>query len=321
MKSPTDLTGTYIVANNPVSVLSGSSGSRVKTSSGGQEYMIQHIPPIEHLGTSYVLAPFRDRASGYVSRVIATEPNTTIEFTDSANSRSSVVKNLLGDFVENEETSIKAIVADKPVLVVQFAKGYRTDYFGDAFMLIVQPIQAATKEDISFPVTTLATAADVRSYLSITIACDHWNKILVDGQTIDLRVWYYEEVAIAIGQTIYCVFERSYDHGVHHIMSPGHNIPFKAIVYGFSPYYVAYAFTLWGLLEHQNMGEFGGKQHLYFLGANISFVRILYFLLIFDDVLFDKRLICFFKWCYKMGISEPSAKAYHFEDTERFMWF
>ena len=277
-KSSTDLTGTYILADKPVSVLSGSSGSHVGSTEGGPEYMIQHIPPIEHLGTSYVLAPFRDRHSGYVSRVIATEPNTTIDFIGSTNSRLSVVKNMSGDFVENEETSIKAIVANKPVLVAQFALSHQTDSFGDTLMLIVPPIQAVAKEDISFPVTTLAANADARSYLSITIACDHMNSVSVDGHTIDLRVWNYEQ--IAIGQTSYCVLQRGYDHGVHHIITPGQKVPYEAIVYGFSHKYVAYAFTLWGLpqqnSQHQKMGIFEGKKLFHDLGfpsEDIIFVK------------------------------------------------
>ena len=260
-KSPIDLSGTFIRADKPVSVMSGGSAIHVGSTLGGPEYMIQHVPPIERLGTTYILAPFKDRTSGYETRVIATEPGTEISTAEgSAALRLQRTLDSYRYYDITQSTSVLRITASKPVLVAQFAKSYNADTHGDTFMLIVPPIQTAAKEDISFPVTTLAATADVRSYLSITIDCEHISAITVDGAAIfDTSVWDKQEVAI--GQTSYCVLQREYNHGVHHIMTPGQNVPYEAIVYGFSQKYVAYAFNLWGLAVQPKSprGEFEGK--------------------------------------------------------------
>ena len=247
-KSLTDLSGTLIRADKPVSVMSGASAVHVGSQLGGPEYMIQHIPPFEQLGTTYILTPFNDRPSGYEAKVITTEPDTVITTTVGGGPEQRAVNVV---FINITLTSVVIFTASKPILVAQFAKSYNTDSHGDAFMLIVLPIKAVAKEDVSFPVTTLAASADVTSYLNIKLACENSSSITVDGVTIlDTGVWDKQEVAI--GQTTYCIFQREYDHGVHHIMTPGQNVPYEAIVYGFSHKNIAYVFSLWRLPVQQN---------------------------------------------------------------------
>ena len=248
MRSINDVTGTEIVADKPVSVMAGSSASYVNYSDGSSEYLIQHIPPVNQLGTSYVLAPFLVRPSGYVFRIIATEPETVVNITG----LTELVSISQGRFYEMEAETMKAIIANKPVLVAQYSKSHHTDTFGDAFMLIIPPIKAAPKEDITFPVTTLTQSAALTSYLSITIACDHLSSLSVDGITVYAEQWNILQVTA--GEMLYCVLRRNFDHGVHHIITPGRNVPFEAIVYGFSTH-VAYTFTLWGLPLEVNQDQ------------------------------------------------------------------
>ena len=256
MQSMNDVTGTEIIADKPVSVMAGSSGSYVNHSDGSTEYLIQHIPPVNQLGTSYVLAPFIDRSSGYVFRIIATEPQTVVNVTG----LTQLVNISQGRFYEMEAETMQAVVGNKPILVAQYSKSHHTDTFGDAFMLIIPPIKAVPKEDISFPVTTLTQSAELTSYLSITVACDHQSSISVDGITVIANEW--NVLQVTAGEMVYCVLRRNFDHGVHHITTPGRNVPFEAIVYGFSTH-VAYTFTLWGLPlagnHDQNTGVFEGE--------------------------------------------------------------
>ena len=73
--SITDVTGLMVTADKPISVMSGLQCAVIPV--GGCDYLMEHVPPVSALGNHYVIAPFMDRQSGYVYRVIATASGMT----------------------------------------------------------------------------------------------------------------------------------------------------------------------------------------------------------------------------------------------------
>ena len=120
METTSDLSGTKIIANKPVSVFSGHRCAYVPYSYGTCGYLIEQIPPTTYWGTTYYIAPLATRTS-YTIKVLAAFDSTNITIScngtiesNSVNEKSHVTKTL-----DNQEYCI--IYANKKVLVAQFS--------------------------------------------------------------------------------------------------------------------------------------------------------------------------------------------------------
>lgn len=117
-----DMTGYFINATKPVQVICGHECANVPQQTPFCDHMAEQIPPVNQLGFYHVVPPIdgRNRNAGYVVRVVATEPTTTIRFMGT-----SVVREK-GAFVQiNTSDSMTPIVieCDKRCLCMQYNKG------------------------------------------------------------------------------------------------------------------------------------------------------------------------------------------------------
>ena len=120
MQTSSDLSGTKIIANKPVSVFSGHRGAYVPYSDGNRGYMIEQIPPTTSWGITYYVAPLATRNS-YTIKVLAAHDNTnvTVYCNDTAQSYSLNEKGHTTRTLDNQEYC--AIHSNKEVLVAQFS--------------------------------------------------------------------------------------------------------------------------------------------------------------------------------------------------------
>ena len=120
METTSDLSGTKIVANKPVSVFSGHRFAYVPYSSGNGGYLIEQVPPTTSWGTTYYVAPLATRNS-YTIKVLAAYDNTnvTIYCNGTGLSYSLSEKGHTTRTLDNQEYC--AIHANKNVLVAQFS--------------------------------------------------------------------------------------------------------------------------------------------------------------------------------------------------------
>ena len=134
-RDQTDVTGVFVTADKPVSVMSGHQCAYVPVSVGPCDFLMEHIPPISALGSHYVLAPLMGRQSGYIYRVVATSLGmTNITISDGQNESL-----LAGQFYEGDVTTndrVITITADKPVMVSQYTKGRTSDTVGNPCMIV-----------------------------------------------------------------------------------------------------------------------------------------------------------------------------------------
>ena len=79
IKSREDLTGTFIKATKTISVVSGVSGAKIPKERQTVDHMITHLVPVNRWGTTFTIPPVPGRRSGYLFRVIASCPLTTID--------------------------------------------------------------------------------------------------------------------------------------------------------------------------------------------------------------------------------------------------
>ncbi|MES2765641.1 MAG: choice-of-anchor D domain-containing protein [Bacteroidota bacterium] len=147
-QKPTDLSGTYIVASKPISVIAGhTKGSfpRYKATMLGsaadfmRNMLIDVMWPVEFLGTEYISAPVKYNNRPYTSadadqrgdliRFVATEDGTQISQMRADGSGLKPISMFLnkGQFYDIVEQEIAAYYkSNKPVLVGQYGKAWRS---------------------------------------------------------------------------------------------------------------------------------------------------------------------------------------------------
>jgi RHS repeat-associated protein len=140
-----DLTGTQIVATDPVAVLSGHRCANVPFDVGFCNHLVEQLTPTSSWGTSFVTTPVARRIGGDVIRVLAATNNTQVR----VNGQLVATLNR-GQFYQQfitpptnlpaNQVSPFEITASNPVLVAQFATGsQRGGNPGDPLMLLLPP--------------------------------------------------------------------------------------------------------------------------------------------------------------------------------------
>ena len=140
-------------------------------------HLIEQLPPVSAWGKHYYLGMLRER-SRYTYRVIASEPNTRVF----RNSKLVAVLNA-GEFHENLNVKEHIqLTADKPVLVAQYAQGFKNgDSVGDPMMILVSPTQQF------LDVYRFATPinGDWHHYINVVAQTQTIDEIRLNGRLID----------------------------------------------------------------------------------------------------------------------------------------
>ena len=146
----TDLSGTKIVANKPVSVFSGHECVFIPKTVHGCDHIVEQIPPTAVWGKVFYISPLLTRRS-YSIKVLAAYNSTNVSFycndtleTSAINEGETIVKT----FTHEEYC---AIHSSKNILVAQFSYGQNDDGInGDPSMILVPAkIHYASKFSLS----------------------------------------------------------------------------------------------------------------------------------------------------------------------------
>ena len=139
-----DLTGTHIVSNKPLTVISGHECGQVPLGVNYFEHMTQQIPPTITWGKQFLLVPFEHRQSGQYTKLVTSQDNTTITISCNGSTTNVVIINSKGGnytffFSSSQYCHIQA---NKPIIVILFATGGSLDNnIGDPIMILVPPIE------------------------------------------------------------------------------------------------------------------------------------------------------------------------------------
>ena len=146
-QSQEDLTGTKLISSNPISVMSGASCTLVPTQVYRCDHLVEQLPPFNTWGKRFTLLPFASRSGGFIFRIIAARPSTTVHIMGN-----NVQLQFPGSFREfNQPASLKTTLqSDKPILVVQYAKGMQKDNNGDPFMTVIPPVEQYMQKELTF---------------------------------------------------------------------------------------------------------------------------------------------------------------------------
>ena len=229
-----DVTGLFVTADKPVSVMSGHQCTFVPVGVLACDYLMEHIPPIRALGSHYVLAPFMGRQSGYIYRIIA----ATSGITNVTISNGQTKSLLAGQFYQSDVTTndtVIMITADKPVMVSQYSKAYTSDYVtGDPFMIVI-PSTHVYSNNVSFPVATLPPNPQ-QSYISVITPCKNIYSITLDNQP------FSSQNMLQTPDGDFCVLQTPVTNGSHSVTHPSPDASFLVLVYGFA-WFVSYGYV------------------------------------------------------------------------------
>ena len=241
IRSVKDLTGSHIVSDKPLTVLSGHECGNVPYDQRDCNKLVEQIPPTAVWGNMFFTAPTATRRTGDVFKVVASQDNTGIEvscnsaaFEAGARWNNSVVVLKAGDSY-NFTAPVDhycSIATSKPALVVQFTPGAQVDASrsADPFMSLVP----ASHHFLNSYTLTTVNGVSLRfdNYLSIFVSHQHFEieNIQLDGQPI----LNWTNISCMNGSVCGHAAQMSIKDGVHHL---NHGNPaglIGVIVYGLS---------------------------------------------------------------------------------------
>lgn len=175
--STSDLTGTRIVSDKPLSVTSGNDCARVPPGSMGCEFLVEQIPPTATWGTEFILVPFSGRETGQYYKVVASKSDTLLRVT-CRNDSTTRDLNLAsaGDFAFFHTDSSCSLESNNPILVVQVALSYQGDSKGDPTMILVAPTDEYV-QSVNFQ--SLRVEGTFKHYINVMVSVVHYQADMI----------------------------------------------------------------------------------------------------------------------------------------------
>ena len=176
-----ELTGTRVTSNLPVAVFSGNQCANVPTNNTACDHLLEQIPSVDKLSSSYLLAQTpRTGSVGNVFRAIATQDNTQVSY------NGTVVATLnAGQFFEGRVVGGNELTATAPIMVAQYLIGTtQAGEVTDPAMVIVPGSDQWLK---SYVFSTPSGGADFPTdFISLIIPTADLSTLRLDGVVPDI---------------------------------------------------------------------------------------------------------------------------------------
>ena len=180
-----DITGTRIVSNKPLTVLTGHQCAQIPTHVSNCNPIHVQVPPSFLWGQKFILSPFAGRKSEQYYKLVTAKENTTIAYKcgNSAAIELAFQSAGHGKYLNFSAGSYCSLVATKPIFVVQLGAGYTADnYDGGPVMTVVSPTSRHVNS-VSFLSLFIVYPS---TFISITVLKEHFNNhsIFLDGNAV-----------------------------------------------------------------------------------------------------------------------------------------
>ena len=240
-----DLTGTMIISNKPLTVISGHECASVPSSVVACEPFVVQIPPIAVWGNRFLLAPFAGRTGPQLFKAVSSVGDANFSYV--CNNTAHIIQN---HTLEINTSHYCYLETSKPAFVVQFSIGQGVDNRGDPAIAPISPIENYIHE------TELIILPFQANYISITVSAEHFdssNSIKLDETNINCT-WEMinnsRNTTVGYGCSVYLSSSERYTkHSVRHFQENGR---LSVLVYGFrfqEPIHEGYAY-LAGMTYH-----------------------------------------------------------------------
>jgi len=231
-----DLTGTKIVTDKPVSVLSGHGCANVPWNIGYCSHLIEQIPPTALWGTLYYTVPLASRTS-YIIKILAAYNSTIVTI----NCNNIMELHTINEGESRNKTlsmqEYCAIYSNKEVLVVQFSVGgARGNNYGDPMMTLV-PATNHYLNKFDFSTIRNPLRSGYRHYINIIVIRQYYqpNMIYLTAGGVNRSLETQQWVPITVNHTIEAYATQvNILEGMTEIFHSDTAAQMMVIVYGFS---------------------------------------------------------------------------------------
>ena len=232
-----DLTGTRIISNKPLTVVSGHQCANVLSSTSSCQQLAIQVPPTVTWGTEFLLTPTDIRSSEQYYKIVAAENDTTISF--KASNATSFEQIFLSDAgkattLVTEKGAFYYLTSSKPVFVAQLAQGILIgdDGISNPAMAIVSPTHMYIK-NTTFITLSEEDFPNSSIHLSVTVKSESYQPtdILYNGEALNcawVAITDLEGNATGYG----CTYNISGYETMHSISHTSDGLV-SVIVYGF----------------------------------------------------------------------------------------
>ena len=234
IESLSDLTGTGIAADKPVSVFVGHECTNVPAGSGACDHLTEQVPPTATWGTSFLAASFLGRSSGEIYRVLSAHNSTTVTVNCTTFSELlSLSLDSAGNWVEFNPIadSFCSIESNNPVLVMEFGLGNDLDGIGDPFMTMIPPIEQYSNNYILNVLPEFST-----NYISVFMAPEYYqpDQIFVDSSDLQNSDW----TSVSCSDNTICgyITRVPLDSGEHRLYHEDADARIGVLAYGFNSF-------------------------------------------------------------------------------------
>ena len=260
LNSVEDLSRTKITSNKPLTVVSGHECGNVPYNVGFCEHLSVQIPPTVTWGKTFLLAPFAQRRSGHIYKIVTDGTSNNISL--SCNGMQTKTIEFPYEFETNSNTYC-FLTSSNPVFLTQLSKGGLLDGIGDPTLSPVVPIEQYFNR-VSFDSLPLSPFLFFYNYISITVPAEHYssNSVLLDGSPVRCTwttIYNGNNQAVGYG----CAMQVQ--NGGHVISRSRAVEKLSVIVYGTHLfYYQAYAYSAGMKLQAINLPKEYRKQKICF---------------------------------------------------------
>ena len=226
-----DLTGTRIVSNKPLTVISGHMCGNVPTSQKYCEHLAEQIPPTSTWGQQFLLVPFGGRNVGQYHKIVASRSSTTVIRTCNSVTTTQTLSSAGSSITFFTTSSNYCFVeSNKPVMVSQLGIGGGQDSVGDPIITIVPSLDQYTDRYTFSSFNT--TQFDIHQ-ISVSVLSEYYqpNSIRLDGLPINASWTAIYNGGTVVGYGCHISVAGGVTHTVSHDDSQG---KLSVQVYGWS---------------------------------------------------------------------------------------
>lgn len=231
-KPDSDMSGTKIVSNKPLTVVSGHECGNVPSGTPYCEHLTEQMLPTVTWGKEFLLAPYGGRNVGQYYKVIASGNSTT--FTRRCGSSTVTTALTSSGSTDTFFTSSNvycSVVASNPITINQLGPGGSLDSLGDP---IISTIPTTNQYSNTAHFTTLSSSEISTSYISITVTASQFNpsSILLNNQKISCQ---WQSIYNSSGSIVGYGCTRSVSGGTTYTLQhAGPGAGLAVLVYGFN---------------------------------------------------------------------------------------
>ncbi|XP_013401850.1 IgGFc-binding protein [Lingula anatina] len=230
VQNEVDLTGTKVVSNKPIAVMSGN--KRTSVGGGrGTDHLVEAIPPVNTWGKRFVTVPTAEDREGDFFRVLGGKAGTEVTVRATVNSTITKYQLNAGQFLTLDVPSEEYlyIESNQSILITQFCKTSKRSVKKDPFMMYIPPIEQFAS-DYTFA-TVPAGYYPFTNFVGVVIKTTEISGLRLDNQTIPIDQWDREWQVIA--NTEYSANILKVTKGTHLLRHLSPIVSFAAFMYGF----------------------------------------------------------------------------------------